>query len=52
MASHLHNLPTAWKRLQSRQEFVLADVSEGLRQLALDAFLLNLESLREKLWSR
>jgi tRNA(Arg) A34 adenosine deaminase TadA len=52
MASHLHNLPTAWKRLQARQEFVLADVSEGLRQLALDAFLLNLESLREKLWSR
>ena len=52
MARHLHKLPIAWRRLLERQEFALADVSDELRQIALEAFLLNLESLREKLWSR
>ena len=52
MATRLHQLPTAWERLGQRVEFVLADVSEELRQFALDAFLLNLEQLRNKLYSR
>jgi cytosine deaminase len=52
MATHLHRLPTAWGRLGERQEFVLADVSEELRQFALDVFLVNLDHLRKKLWSR
>ena len=52
MATHVHQLPTVWERLGQRVEFVLADVSEELRQLALDAFLLNLEQLRNKLYSR
>ena len=52
MAAHLHRLPTAWKRLSERQEFVLADVSEELRRFALDVFVVNLDQLRKKLWSR
>ena len=32
--------------------FVLAELSEELRQLALDLFLLNLDTLRKKLWDR
>jgi cytosine deaminase len=52
MVGRMDDLPTAWKRLGQRQQFVQADVSEGLRQIALEAFLLNLEALREKLWSR
>lgn len=52
MVSHRHHLPTAWQRLGQRQEIVQADVSESLRQFALDAFLLNLEACRQKLWSR
>ena len=52
MATRLHQLPTAWERLGERVEFVLADVSDELRQFALDAFLLNLERLRNKLYSR
>jgi hypothetical protein len=49
---HLHRLPEAWKRLAERTEFVLADVSQELRQFALDIFLVNLDHLRRKLWSR
>ncbi len=52
MTTHLHHFPTAWKRLGERVEFALADVSDELRQFALDAFLLNLEQLRNKLYSR
>jgi cytosine deaminase len=46
------SFPTAWRRLWQRQEFIQADVSESLRRLALDVFLLNLESCRQKLLSR
>jgi cytosine deaminase len=52
MVAHLHHLPKAWNRLAERQEFVLAEVSQELRQLALDIFLVNLDNLRRKLWSR
>jgi len=52
MVTHLHHLPKAWRRLAERTKFVLADVSQELRQFALDVFLLNLDSLRKKLWSR
>ncbi len=52
MARHVHHLPTAWERLGERVEFSLADVTAELRQFALDAFLLNLEQLRNKLYSR
>jgi cytosine deaminase len=52
MATRLHQLPEAWERLGERCNFVLADVSEDLRQLALDLFVVNLEHLRTKLWSR
>jgi tRNA(Arg) A34 adenosine deaminase TadA len=52
MVNRMHQLPTAWQRLGERQEFMPADVSEDLRQFALDAFLLNLEACRQKLWSR
>ena len=52
MATRLDKLPTAWDRLGRRQEYRVADVSEELRQFALDVFLVNLESLRERLWSR
>jgi cytosine deaminase len=52
MVSQMRHFPTAWKRLGQRQEFVQADVSEGLRQFALDVFVLNLEACRQKLWSR
>ena len=52
MTTHLHQLPTAWERLGERVEFALADVSDELRQFALDVFLLNLEQLRNKLYSR
>ena len=52
MVSHMRHLPKAWKRLGKRQAFMHADVSEDLRQFALDVFLLNLEACRQKLWSR
>ncbi len=52
MATRLQQLPKAWKRLGERCEFIVADVSEDLRQLALDLFLVNLDQLRRKLWSR
>ncbi|HJV57173.1 MAG TPA: nucleoside deaminase [Methylomirabilota bacterium] len=46
------SFPAAWRRLWRRQEFVRADVSEGLRRFALDVFLLNLEACRRRLLSR
>ena len=52
MVGHRHLFPTAWKRLWQRQEFVRADVSERLRQFALDVFLLNLEACRQRILSR
>ena len=52
MVGHQHHLPAAWKRLWRRQEFVLADVSDRLRQFALDVFLLNLEACRQRILSR
>jgi cytosine deaminase len=52
MVQHRHYLPTAWQRLGQRQEIGLADVSDSLRQFALEVFLLNLEACRQKLWSR
>lgn len=44
--------PAAWQRLWQRQEFVEAEVSDGLRRFALDVFLLNLEACRRRLLSR
>lgn len=52
MVGHRQHLPAAWKRLGQRQEFVEADVSERLRQFALDVFMLNLEACRRKILSR
>ena len=52
MVGQKHDFPIAWKRLWQRQEFVQADVSESLQRFALDVFSLNLETCRQKLWSR
>jgi tRNA(Arg) A34 adenosine deaminase TadA len=52
MVAYRHHFPTAWKRLGQRQEFVQADVSDSLRQFALDVFLLNLEKCRQRILSR
>jgi cytosine deaminase len=52
MVKQRDSFPTAWRRLWQRQEFIQADVSESLRQFALDVFLLNLESCRQRLLSR
>jgi len=52
MVRQRHQFPAAWRRLGQRQELVLADVSDRLRQLALDVFLLNLEACRQRLLSR
>jgi cytosine deaminase len=52
MVKQRDSFPTAWRRLWQRQEFIQADVSESLRRFALDVFLLNLESCRQKLLSR
>jgi tRNA(adenine34) deaminase len=52
MVTHMDHLPEAWQKLRERQQFLLADVSEELRVIATDLFLLNLESLRRQLWSR
>ena len=52
MVTHMHALPKAWEHLAEGRTFVLADVSEDLRQLALDLFLLNLDTLRKKLCAR
>lgn len=52
MVTHMEHLPEAWQKLGERQDFVLADVSEELRTIATDLFVLNLESLRRQLWSR
>ena len=52
MATCIHRLPPAWRRLAQRQQFTLADVSDELRQLATDLFMINLDSLRQGLWQR
>jgi tRNA(adenine34) deaminase len=52
MVSHIQHFPQAWQRLGQRQAFVQADVSESLRQFALDVFLLNREEGWQKLLSR
>jgi cytosine deaminase len=52
MVNQRHQFPTAWQRLWQRQEFVQADVSEPLRQFAVDVFSLNLEACRQRLLSR
>ncbi len=52
MVNQRQSFPRAWARLWQRQDFILADVSEGLRRFALDVFVLNLESCRQRLLSR
>jgi cytosine deaminase len=52
MVGHRGKFPAAWRRLWRRQEFVRADVSDGLKRFALDVFLLNLEACRRRLLSR
>ena len=52
MVDRLHHLPLAWKRLAERVEFRRADTSDDLRRLAADAFMLNLDRLRRRLWAR
>ena len=52
MVDRRQSLPPAWGRLAEGRSFVLADVSDDLRQIALDLFLLNLDRLRQKLWDR
>ena len=52
MVSHIDHLPAAWQNLRRRQQFVAAEVSEELRALSLELFLINLEALRSKLWDR
>jgi cytosine deaminase len=52
MVSQRDAFPSAWRRLRQRQDFIPADVSDSLRQFALDVFLLNLESCRQRLLSR
>ena len=52
MVNQRDQFPPAWKRLWQRQDFVQADVSQGLRQFALDVFSLNLETCRQRLLSR
>lgn len=52
MVDKLHHLPLAWKRLAERVEFRRADTSDELRRLAADAFMLNLDRLRRRLWAR
>lgn len=52
MATSIDRLPPAWRRLAQRQQFELADVSDELRQLATDLFMLNLDNLRQGLWQR
>ena len=52
MVSHIDHLPEAWQKLRRRQQFVAAQVSDDLRNLCLDLFLLNLEALRTNLWNR
>lgn len=52
MVGHRQYFPAAWRRLWQRQEFTHADVSDSLRQLALDVFLLNLGACRQRILSR
>jgi tRNA(Arg) A34 adenosine deaminase TadA len=52
MVSHVDHLPEAWQRLRRDRQFVEADVSEEMKSLSTDFFVLNLQSLREQLWER
>jgi tRNA(Arg) A34 adenosine deaminase TadA len=52
MVNQRDQFPRAWQRLWQRQDFVQAEVSDSLRQLALDVFLLNLEACRQRILSR
>jgi tRNA(Arg) A34 adenosine deaminase TadA len=52
MVRHRHHLPPAWQWLGQRQTIGQADVSDGLRQCALEVFLLTREACRQKLWAR
>ena len=52
MASKIEQLPEAFRKLRHDGQFVEAQVSNELRALALDLFLLNLATLRTKLWNR
>ena len=46
-------MPPQLSALEGREEqFVEADVSQEMRSLATDCFVLNLQSLREQLWGR
>jgi len=50
--NYRQHMPPAWQRLGQRQAIGPAEVSEGLRQFALDVFLKTLDSCHRKLWSR
>jgi tRNA(Arg) A34 adenosine deaminase TadA len=52
MVSHRQHLPAAWQQLGLRQAIGRAEVSDSLRRFALDAFLINLDACRQRLWSR
>jgi len=52
MVNHRQHLPAAWQRLGQRQAIGQAEVSESLRQFALDVFRVTLDACRQKLWSR
>jgi tRNA(adenine34) deaminase len=52
MVNHRQCLPAAWQRLGQRQAIGRAEVSESLRQFALDVFLINLDACRQRLWAR
>lgn len=52
MASKIDQLPEAFQKLRHDGQFAEAQVSDELRSLALDLFLLNLATLRTQLWNR
>ena len=52
MVNHRQHLPAAWQRLGQRQAIGQAEVSESLRQFALDVFRVTLDACRQKIWSR
>jgi tRNA(Arg) A34 adenosine deaminase TadA len=52
MTTHLDHLPEAFQKLRRRQQFEEADVSEEMRTLSTDLFVMNLQALREQLWDR
>ena len=52
MVGYLDRMPAAFRRLCARQEDRHADVSPELQDLASQAFRLNRDRLRARLWSR